>query len=77
MAAALASALAGSAAAVATAALTLIPAYYAWMSIDAGFAPQWVWINISRLSLAAAVMIFVLLRKAKDGVAPLRARRRR
>ncbi|MGB3316820.1 MAG: hypothetical protein WBB85_20700 [Albidovulum sp.] len=65
------------AAAVATAALTLIPAYYAWMSIDAGFAPQWVWINISGLSLAAAVMIFVLLRKAKDGVAPLRARRRR
>ncbi len=64
-------------AAVATAALTLIPAYYAWMSIDAGFAPQWVWINISGLSLAAAVMIFVLLRKAKDGVAPLRARRRR
>lgn len=65
------------AAAVLTAALALVPAYYAWMSIDAGFAPQWVWANIAGLTLAAAVMIFVLLRKAKDGVSPLRARRRR
>ena len=64
-------------AAILTAAVTLIPAYYAWMSIDAGFAPQWVWANIAGLVFVAGVMIFAFLRKAKDGVSPLRDRRRR
>ncbi|MGB5558120.1 MAG: hypothetical protein WBN04_08910 [Paracoccaceae bacterium] len=64
-------------AAILTAAVTLIPAYYAWMSVDAGFAPQWVWANIAGLVFVAGVMIFAFLRKAKDGVSPLRDRRRR
>ena len=64
-------------AAILTAAVTLIPAYYAWMSVDAGFAPQWVWANIAGLVFVAGVMIFAFLRKAKDGISPLRDRRRR
>ncbi len=64
-------------AAIVTAAFTLIPAYYAWMSIDAGFAPQWVWANIAGLVFVSGVMIFAFLRKARDGVSPLRDKRRR
>lgn len=64
-------------AAMLTATVTLIPAYYAWMSVDAGFAPQWVWANIAGLVFVAGVMIFAFLRKAKDGISPLRDRRRR
>lgn len=64
-------------AAILTAAVTLVPAYYAWMSIDAGFAPQWVWVNIVGLVFVAGVMILAFLRKAKGGISPLRDRRRR
>lgn len=64
-------------AAVVAAALSMVPAYYAYMAIDSGLAPQWVWATIAGLVLVGLIMIFAFLRKAKDGIAPLRERRRR
>jgi hypothetical protein len=63
--------------AVFTAAVALIPAWYAHMAIDSGLAPVWAYVFIAGLVFVAAVMIFAFLRKAKDGVSPLRERRRR
>lgn len=64
-------------AALATAAVALLPAWYAHMAIDSGLAPQWSYVNIAGLIAVAVVMIFTFLRKARDGVAPLRERKRR
>ena len=63
-------------AALLAAAVSLIPAYYAYMAIDSGLAPTWVWATIAGLVGVGAVMVLAFLRKARGGIAPLRERRR-
>ena len=64
-------------AAVLSVIVTLIPAWYAHMAIDSGLAPQWIYIAIAGLVFVGCVMCFAFLRKTKDGVSPLRERKRR
>jgi len=47
------------------------------MAIDSGLAPMWTYATIAALVFVAVVMIFAFLRKAKDGVSPMRDRQRR
>lgn len=63
-------------AAILAAAVSVVPAYYAYMAIDSGLAPLWVWANIAGLVAVGVIMVLAFLRKAKDGIAPLRERRR-
>ena len=60
-----------------SAAVTVIPAWYAQMAIDSGLAPLWVYLPIAGLTFVGLVMIFAFLRKAKNGVSPFRERKRR
>jgi len=64
-------------AAVLAAAIVLFPAWSAHMAIDSGLAPQWVYVMIAGLVFVGGVMVLAFLRKAKDGVSPLRERKRR
>lgn len=64
-------------AAILTGAVVLLPAWYAHMAIDSGLAPFWIYASIAGLLFVGAVMIFAFLRKARQGVSPLRERRRR
>jgi uncharacterized membrane protein len=64
-------------AAVLSLAVSIIPAWYAHMAIDSGLAPQWVYIVIAGLVFLGGVMVFAFLRKARNGVSPLRERKRR
>ena len=64
-------------AAILSAAVSFLPAWYAHMAIDSGLAPIWVYLAIAGLIFTGCVVTFAFLRKVKDGVSPFRERKRR
>jgi hypothetical protein len=64
-------------AAALTALITFLPAWYAHVSVNAGLAPVWLYASIAGLVGVGGLMVLAFLRKAKDGVSPLRDRRRK
>lgn len=64
-------------AAILTAGVAFLPAWYAHMAIDSGLAPMWIYLPIAGLIFTGCVVTFAFLRKAKDGVSPFRERKRR
>ena len=63
-------------AAVFTAGVALVPAWYAHLAIGAGLAPSWAYASVAALVVVGGIMILAFLRKAAGGVSPLRDRRR-
>lgn len=64
-------------AAILTAAIAFLPAWFSHMAIDSGLAPMWIYLPIAGLIFTGCVVTFAFLRKAKDGVSPFRERKRR
>jgi len=64
-------------AALLTAGVSFIPAWYAYMAIDSGLAQRWVYLPIAGLIFVGCVVTYAFLIKAKDGVSPFRERKRR
>ena len=64
-------------AAILTAAVSFLPAWYAYMAIDSGLASRWMYLSIAGLVAVGLIMVLAFLRKAKNGVSPFRERRRR
>jgi hypothetical protein len=64
-------------AAILTAVICFVPVWAAYRAIDDGLVPVWVWGPIIGLGLVGVVMVFAFLRKVRDGVSPLRERKRR
>ena len=63
-------------AALAILVIALIPAWYAHVAIAAGLAPALAYIAIALLAFGAALVAFDFFKKASNGVAPTRTRRR-
>ena len=64
-------------AALATFAICGGPAWFTYLAIQANIAPWWAWFFIAALAGVGLIMTFAFLRKAAQGVAPSRERRRR
>ncbi|NKB28099.1 MAG: hypothetical protein GKR99_11310 [Rhodobacteraceae bacterium] len=64
-------------AAILTGVICFVPVWASYRAIDDGLVPIWVWGAIIALGLVGLVMIAAFLRKARDGVSPLRDRKRR
>ena len=63
-------------AAVLTAAVGAVPAWYAHVAAGNGLAPVWTYAAIVGLIFVTGLMVLAFLRKAGQGIAPLRERRR-
>lgn len=63
-------------AAVLTAAITLLPAWYTHLAVGQGIAPAWAYAVIAGLVAVGVLMIVAFVRKGFRGVHPLRERRR-
>ncbi len=63
-------------AAALAAGVSMVPAWYSYQAINTGIAPVWVWASIAGLVAVGGIMILAFLRKAGNGIGPLRERRR-
>ena len=63
-------------AAVLTAAICFLPAWFTHLAVDGGLAPVWAYAPAAGLVAVGALMVAAFLRKAQKGVAALRERRR-
>lgn len=54
-----------------------VPIWASYRALQFDLVPQWVWAPLIGLGFVGLIMTFAFLRKAKDGVSPLRERRRR
>ncbi|MEE9427040.1 MAG: hypothetical protein V3V25_02725 [Paracoccaceae bacterium] len=64
-------------AAILSAAIAFLPAWYAHMAIDSGLASRWIYLCIAGLVFVGCVVTYAFLIKAKDGISPFRERKRR
>ncbi len=64
-------------AAILSALVAFVPAWYAYMAIDSGLASRWVFLAIAGLVFVGCVVTYAFLTKAKDGISPFRERKRR
>ena len=64
-------------AAIATLAVCGGPVWFTYTAIQANIAPWWAWFFIAALAGVGLIMTFAFLRKAAQGIAPSRDRRRR
>ncbi|MDU8929039.1 hypothetical protein RXV86_16720 [Alisedimentitalea sp. MJ-SS2] len=64
-------------AAVITAGVGFVPAWYAHQAIAADLGPVWVYASVAALIVVSGIMVLAFLRKAGQGIGPLRERRRR
>ena len=62
--------------AVLTAGAVGVPLWAAFRAVQAGLAPVWVWAPMVGLGFVGLVMTGAFLRKAAQGIHPLRDRRR-
>ena len=69
--------LASALAALATIAVCGLPSYFTYKAIEANVAPWWAWFSIGALSAVGLIMTLAFVRKASQGIAPSRERRRR
>lgn len=63
-------------AAVITAAVGFVPAWFAHLALSADLAPAWGYGSVAALVIVTGIMVLAFLRKAGQGIAPLRERRR-
>ena len=63
-------------AAVLALAVSLVPAWFAHLAIDAGIAPKWGYAFVALLIIIALLAAFEFFRKARRGVSPSRLRAR-
>ena len=63
-------------AAVITAGVGFVPAWFAHLAISAELAPVWGYASVAALIVVAGILMLAFLRKAGQGIGPLRERRR-
>ena len=63
-------------AAVIAAGVGFVPAWYAHLALGADLGPIWVYGFIAGLVVLTGIMVLAFLRKAGQGIGPLRERRR-
>ncbi len=64
-------------AALATIAVCGVPSWFTYKAIQADVAPTWAYAAVAALAGVGLIMTFAFVRKAAQGVAPSRERRRR
>lgn len=63
-------------AAIATAFVCGVPAWFTFQAVQTGAAPIWVYAAVAGLTGVGLLMLFSFLRKAMNGISPSRDRRR-
>ena len=64
-------------AAVVAAGVGFVPAWFAHLAIGADLVPVWGYASVVALIIVTGIMVLAFLRKAGQGIGPLRERRRR